>query len=170
VGDQVPYEVGDRVYPGTTIIKVVDQMSMQLEATINQAESSTFRVGQEAEIRLDAYPDAKYPGKVSAIGALGVAPGRQQYFIRTIPIRLRIGNPDNRLIPDLSGSADILLQREANTLIIPASAVEYENGKAFVRVPAAQGYLRKQVTVGLISGPQISIQSGLNEGDSVIIN
>lgn len=169
-GDQVMYAVGDQVRPGTPFIKIVDPASMELMATINQAESSRFRINQPATIRLDAYPGAEYKGRLFAIGALGVAPGRAQYYLRTIPIRIAVENPDKRMIPDLSGSADILLEKEENTLIVPSSAIHYEGSKTYVTVQTPQGLVRRDVEVGLISGTQASIKSGLKEGENVVIN
>ena len=102
MGDQVTYAQGDRVFPGSMFMRVVDPASMQLEGTINQAESSNFRLGQEADVELDAYPGIRYKGKVAALGALAVTRGREQYYQRTLPIRIKIDNPDGKMLPDLT--------------------------------------------------------------------
>jgi multidrug efflux pump subunit AcrA (membrane-fusion protein) len=166
----VTYAVGDRLTPGTTFARVIDQKTMQIEGVINQAESSFFRVGQGAIVRLDAYPGVIYRGKVHSIGALAAATGRSQYYIRAIPIRIQIENPDKLVIPDLSGSADILLDREDGALIVPSSAVQTEHGKSYIQVRAGQGVEKREVIVGATNGTQTSIREGLKEGEAVVVN
>ena len=101
-GDQVQLAVGDRAFPGMQIMKVIDPKTMQVEGTINQAEIGAFRIGQGARIALDAFPGAEFRGQVYAIGALAVSGGRQQYYLRSVPVRVQIESPDKRVIPDLS--------------------------------------------------------------------
>lgn len=169
-GDQVTYGEGDQVQPGQPFMKIVNPATMQVEGTINQAESSSFRLGQVATIGLDAFPGASYQGKVYAIGALAVAGGRnQQYYIRSVPVRVQVRNPDARMIPDLSASADVLLSRADDVLIAPAAAIQRENGKDVVYVKSATSYERREVKVGLHNGTHAEIVEGLKEGDQVRI-
>ncbi|NWF84172.1 MAG: efflux RND transporter periplasmic adaptor subunit [Bryobacteraceae bacterium] len=170
-GDQMTYGEGDQVQPGQPFMKIVNPASMQVEGTINQAESSAFRIGQMATIGLDAFPGATYQGKVYAIGALAVAGGRnQQFYIRSVPVRVQVQNPDKRMIPDLSASADVLLARADNVIVAPAAALRQENGKNVVYVKSASGFERREVKVGLHNGTQAEIVEGLKEGDEVRVN
>lgn len=170
-GDQMTYGEGDQVQPGQPFMKIVNPSSMQVEGTINQAESSAFRIGQMATIGLDAFPGAAYQGKVYAIGALAVAGGRnQQYYIRSVPVRVQVQNPDKRMIPDLSASADVLLARADNVIVAPAAAIRQENGKDVVYVKTASGFQRREIKIGLHNGTQAEVVEGLNEGDEVRVN
>jgi HlyD family secretion protein len=169
-GEQVTYAVGDRVTPGTTFGRVVDPTSMQVEGFVNQAESSQFRIGQEASVRLDAYPDTTFPGKVDAIGALAISGGRQQYFLRSIPIRIGIRNPDSRVIPDLSASASVLIHHGENVLVAPAGAIQQQNGRVFVSVKTPTGAEERPVTLGASEGSQVELLSGVSEGDVLLLN
>lgn len=169
-GDQVTYGEGDRVQPGMPFMKIVNPASMQVEGTINQAESSSFRIGQMAAIGLDAFPGASYEGKVYAIGALATGGFRQNYYIRSVPVRVQVQNPDKRMIPDLSASADILLGRADNVLTIPASALHRENGKDVVYVKGPKSFEPREVKIGLHNGTHAEVLEGLKEGDQVRIN
>ncbi|MBI5282311.1 MAG: efflux RND transporter periplasmic adaptor subunit [Candidatus Solibacter usitatus] len=169
-GDQVMLSVGDRVGPGQPIMKVIDSASMQVEGQINQSETSTFRIGMPADIGLDAFPGARFAGKVYAMGALAVSPGRQQYYIRNIPVRVQIANPDKRVIPDLSASADVLLGRQENVVTVPAAAVRQEGGKDVVEVKTQNDFEKRPVKVGLGNGAQVAILEGLREGETVRID
>jgi HlyD family secretion protein len=160
-------EQGDQVTPGQPFMKVVNPSSMMLEAKINQAESDDFRLGQTAEIRLDAFPGMVMKAKVFSIGAIATGGWRQNPYIRSIPLKLAIEGSDSRLIPDLSGSADVVLDQVKNTLVVPRQALYQQDGKAFVDVKTAQGFAARQVTVGLTNDTHASILSGLQQGEQI---
>src|SRR5207253_11394425 len=66
-GDFGQVDQGDQLGPGQLFMKVVDPMSMQLEAKANQVETSELRIGQSVTIRLDAFPGLEFNGTVYSI-------------------------------------------------------------------------------------------------------
>ncbi len=104
-GENRQVQVGDQVFPGMPIMKIVDTSSMQLEAKVSQADSTDFRVGQPAEVGIDAFPGLKFKGKVYSIGALATKGMWDSYYVRNVPITIHIEGSDPRLIPDLSAWA-----------------------------------------------------------------
>lgn len=169
-GDQAQIQAGDQVYPGMPLIKVVDPKSMQVEANINQSECSSFRVGQECHISLDAFPGLTFKGKIFSIGALAAGGWRQNYYIRNIPVRVTIEGADPRLIPDLSAAVDVALERADNALSVPLAAVSIEGKKQVVYVKAGEGFVRREVELGLRSSTRAVVLAGLNEGEEVRLN
>ncbi len=164
-------KVGDVVAPGQLAMKVVDPKTMQVEGTINQAQVSQFRIGELATISLDAFPGMKFKGKLYSVGALAVAGGRQQSFIRTIPVRVGIEGYDPRLIPDLSAAADVLTATsEEKAVVIPRGAVHEEGGKSFVFAKSGGSFLKREVTTGAMNDTQVAIQTGLTAGEEVALN
>jgi HlyD family secretion protein len=170
MGEQVTLGVGDRVTPGALLMRVVDSSRMQVEGLINQAECGNFRIGQEAIVRVDAYPEAVFRGRVYAIGAMASNPGRQQYFLRTIPIRVEILDGDSRLLPDLSASADVLVEKAANVLLAPAQALHEENGQTVVYLQKPDGVERRPVVKARVHGSQAALLEGVEAGDVVVID
>ncbi len=160
-------EQGDQVTPGQPFMKVVNPASMMLDARINQAESDDFRLGQTAEVRLDAFPGMVMKAKVFSIGAIAAGGWRQSPYIRTIPLKVAINGSDPRLIPDLSGSADVVLDQVEGALIVPRQAIYRQDGKAFVDVKTADGFAAREVTVGLSNDTHAAILSGLQEGQQI---
>jgi len=162
---------GDRVFPGQGFMKVVNTKVMQLEGSINQAESSEFRVGQQATIKLDAFPGLQFGGKVYTIGALAAGGMRSaSAYIRNVPIRLEIIGNDPRLIPDLSASGDVIIEKAENKVLIPRAAINTEDGKTFAYVKEGQGFSRRDVNVGLLSDTHVVALAGINAGDEVRLN
>lgn len=170
-GEMGTFQEGDRVAPGQGFMKVVDTKKMQIEGTINQAESSDVRVGQRAHIRLDAFPGLEFSGSVHSLGALATGGFRQGYYIRTVPVRIAIEGSDPRLIPDLSASADVLLQRSENGIVAPRGAITDENGEKVAYVKKADNtFERRSLSIGLQSDTQALILAGLQPGEEVRIN
>jgi HlyD family secretion protein len=164
-------ETGDQVAPGQPFMKVVNPSSMMLEAKINQAESDRFKLGQPAEMRLDAFSGLVLKGHIFSMGAIATGGMRQNFFIRNVPIRIAFDTVEARLIPDLSGSADVLLESsEENAVIVPLGAVMDEEGKTFVQVKTAQGFAKREVKTGLRNDTHAAIASGLAPGQEIRAN
>ncbi len=161
---------GDNVYAGQPFMKVVNPASMQIEANVNQAEIGDFRVNQTAVIRLDAFPGMEFPGKIYSIGALAVGGWRQNFFIRNVPIRVAILSNDAHVIPDLNGSAEVLLGKVDNATLVPLGAVKEEDDKAFVFVKQGQGFDKRPVTLGLRNETHVAVTNGLTAGEEVRMN
>jgi multidrug resistance efflux pump len=160
---------GDEVRPGMPFMQIVDPSSMVLNGTVNQVDAERLRLGMKASIRLDAYPEVELPGTLIGIGAMSkVSPFRAGY-VGEIPVRIKVEKQDTRLIPDLTGSAEIVLGTEAETLVAPRSAVFQEDGDTFVFVQGSEGWSRKKVDLGLASFTTVSIRSGVQKGEVIAL-
>ena len=167
--DMAQYQVGDTVTPGRSFLKIVDTSTMQLEARANQTETSEIRVGQPATVTLDAFPELTFQGKVYSIGAMAVQGQRESYWVRTVPLTVQIKGEDSRLIPDLSGAAEVVVGRRENALMIPLQTVHSEGGKDFVFLKTATGFEKRQIEVGLEGAADVAVVSGLAAGDEVAL-
>lgn len=168
-GEWATIQQGDQVYPGQLFMKIVMPEKMQVEATINQAESEHFRVGQAARVGIDAFPGLTLPGKIYSISAIAAGGFRQNNYIRTIPVRIEIDGSDPRLIPDLSGNVDVILSNQENVTKIPRAALQGGDGANFVYVKKGQGWERRPVTLGASNATHIAVESGVNAGEEVAL-
>jgi HlyD family secretion protein len=169
-GDMTQVQEGDVIYPGQQLLKIVDPQSMQVETNINQAESSQFRIGQKAVVTLDAFADVEVTGKVYSIGALATRSWRENYFVRNIPLRISLDRQDARIIPDLSASVLVTLDKVDDAVIVPLDALKTEGGKQYAMVKTASGFERREVQTGLQNDTHAAVTSGLQPGDEVRIN
>jgi multidrug efflux pump subunit AcrA (membrane-fusion protein) len=169
-GQMGQVQEGDQVSPGQPFMKVVDTSSMQLDATVNQVDGEALRIGQSAIMRFDAFPALRMEGRIAALGAMGVGGWRQNYYIRSIPVRVAIEGNDPRVIPDLSGSADVILEEEPNALLAPLEAVHSQGGKDFVYVRNGQRFERREVQLGKRNDVQVAVVSGLKAGEEVALS
>jgi HlyD family secretion protein len=160
---------GDQVNAGQPFVTIVDPSSMVLNATVNQVDAERLRLGMKATIRLDAYNDVAMPGSLLGIGAMSKTSTFRASYVGEIPIRIKIGKSDPRLIPDLTGSAEVVMSSEQNTVVAPRAAVFEESGGSFVFIQGPEGWLKKKVDLGLSSFTSVAVRSGLEKGDVVAL-
>ena len=160
---------GDQVQAGQPFVQIVDPSSMVLNATVNQVDAERLRLGMKASIHLDAYPDIELPGLLVGVGAMAKASAFRARYVGEIPVRLKIEKIDPRIIPDLTGSAEIVLGIEKETLVAPRSAVFADEAGSFMFVQNPEGWIRKKVELGLPNFTVVAIRSGVQKGDVVAL-
>jgi multidrug efflux pump subunit AcrA (membrane-fusion protein) len=168
-GEMGLVQQGDQLYPGRLFLKVMDASKMQVEGEINQAESHLLRIGQKARIGLDAFPGASYEGRVASIGALAKVTGFQANYVRKIPVRIEIEGADERLIPDLSAYADVVIDRVDEAVRVPRAAVFEEAGVSFVYVKKGQKFEKRPVELGFRTYTDVAVVSGVSAGEEVAL-
>ncbi len=158
---------GDEVRPGQPFMYIVDPRTMVLDGAVNQVDAEKLRLGMKAKIRLDAYNDIEVPGTLIGIGAMSKSSTFRAGYVGEIPVKLRLDKMDDRIIPDLTASAEIILNSDLNTVILPRTAIFEENGNPFVFLQKPDGWTRQPVSLGLTSFTTASVKSGVQKGDVV---
>ncbi len=182
-GDVATTAKGDQVRSGTYFMQVVDTSAMVLEGSVNQVDSQTFRSGLPARVQLDAYPGASWPARLTSIGALassaaaggggrgGFSRGGVTSFRRELSTTFSIDSDDSRIIPDLSASADVILESEGDVLLVPRAAIGRQDGQAFAyaRMAGTAEFSKRIVELGLVTDGQAAVRSGLSEGEEIAV-
>jgi HlyD family secretion protein len=162
-------EEGDEARPGQGIMTVVNPAQMQVTIRVNQVDVSQVFGGQAAEIRLEAYPDLVFRGKVESISAVGT---RSDYVkrIRYFAIVVSIQGSNPKLLPDLTAIVDLQLEDAKNVLLLPREAIAMRNGQAMVEVFENGKTKPQPVKIKSMDDCEAVIESGLREGSSVALN
>ena len=132
-GEHRQIREGDQVSPGQPVLYIVDPSSMALNGTANQVDAERMRLGMRARVLLDAYPEAEMAGSLIGVGAMAKVSAFRAGFVGEIPVRIRIDGRDPRLLHDLTGSAEVLLNSERNVLLAPLPAV-FKRERPIIRV------------------------------------
>jgi Cu(I)/Ag(I) efflux system membrane fusion protein len=150
-------------------MRVVDPDSMELDATMNQAESQMVRLGQRATVRFDAFPEIVLKGHVQSVGALALGGRRVNFNVRNVAVRLVLETVDPRVIPDLSASADVATSEPAGGLIVPREALSESGGKTIVYVKQGDAFVPREVEIAGVTNTQVAVASGIEEGEEIAL-
>jgi HlyD family secretion protein len=167
-GDFGQVQQGDQLWPGRGFMQIVDPSSMILMANLNQVDAESIHLGQKAMVRLDAYAGMQLRAHVVGIAAMTKPGIRRPTYMRELPVRLQLDDPDPRVIPDLSASADITISTEKQAPLVPLSGVFYDNGpRPFVYLQSPSGWKRQEIELGLKTNIAGVVRAGLSAGDVV---
>ncbi len=146
---------------------ISDLSSVWVVCDVYENDLADVRPGDTAEIRLNAYPDRIFRGRVSNIGAT-LDPN-----IRTAKVRIEVQNPGIMRLGMFVKAAFHGQTKEMYT-IVPATAVLHMHDRDFVFVPAPDKKLRRvEVVSGDLLPNDVSLQeirSGLKPGQQVVAN
>jgi HlyD family secretion protein len=168
-GDMTQIRVGDQVGSGQPVMRIVDPSSMIMEASVNQVDAELIRIGAKARVHFDAYPELEVPAEVFSIGAMATGGTSRTDYVKQVPIALRLLRVDTRVIPDLSASADVVLETAPQTVIVPREAVfrDGPESKPFVFVRQPEGWAQREVDLGPANFVSTAIRSGLRAGEVI---
>jgi multidrug resistance efflux pump len=157
---------GDQVRPGMGFMEVVNPSEMEVSAKVSQMDVARLRAGQQADVRLDAYPGLVLAAKLEGLGPIGTQ-GDFSAQVRTFNALFSVQEGDPRLMPDLSAAVDVQLGQQKDALLVPNDCVAREQGHAFVYVKVGRGFSKQEVKAGTQNNLMTVIDSGLKAGDVV---
>jgi HlyD family secretion protein len=116
--------IGTMNNPGTVIMTISDMAETQAEVEVDETDVASVKVDQEAKIKIDAFPDTVFQGKVTEIGHTATISGlgtQDQVTNFLVKVLLLDKVPDIR--PGMSATVDITTNLHPNVLNIPIQAV-----------------------------------------------
>jgi len=146
-------------------ICLIDPSEIKMNGVIDEIDISKVKLGQEADIILDALPDKEVRGRVTFISQAGtIQAGVVSY--KTI---ITLENPDEELRDGMSATAEIIIDRHENVLLIPNRAIQGSWDNPWVEVVVDEQTEQRRVTLGLSDGVNTEVLSGVEEGEKVVL-
>lgn len=174
--------IGTMNNPGTVLLTIADLSEMEVEVEVDETDVIGVRLGQRADIRVDALPNQVLDGTVSEIGSSAIDKlTTTQQESRDYEVKITLNNPPKSLKPGLSASADIITAEKSGVLAVPISTLvlrerESDNPAKKEKKEEEGVYVVESgrakfvpVTKGIMGGLLIEITSGLKEGQEVIV-
>ena len=147
-GMSVPdYHEGDQAYPGRTIAQVVDPTDMEISAKLNERERNNVKVGQRAEITLDALPSQKFTATVKTVGGMAGRNFWEDEQGGHFEITLQVPNADLRLLAGFTVQVVIAGDAQKDVLYVPRQSVFMNNGKHVVYVKKGSDFEAHEIKV-----------------------
>lgn len=161
----VNFSVGDTAGSGTAV-SMVDLSNLQVKLTIAEVDVAKIKIGETAEMTIDALPNKTYNAKVIAIGPVGtVTQGVVNY-----PVTVLITNADQDIRPGMTANLAVAVDSRNNVLLVPTRAVRSQGNQKTVTVLFKGQNIQVPVTTGLSNDTQVEVTSGLQEGDVLVMN
>ena len=165
-------DLGQFLAAGTTVVTLQQLDPIYVDFFLPEQALAQIKVGQHVAAKIDAYPGHAFDGAISAINSL------VDIATRNVQIRATFKNPDSRLLPGMFATVDIDVGSARPLVTLPQTAIAYnsygnivflveEKGKDAAgkpRLVARQTF----VTTGETRGDQVSILSGVKEGNTVV--
>jgi membrane fusion protein, heavy metal efflux system len=162
---QVTNAAGIQGLSSTNPFTISDLSEVWIVCDVYENDLSNVRLGDSADVRLNAYPNQVVTGKISNIGAV-LDPN-----IRTAKVRIQVQNPGD-MRPGMFATATFHGQRKEAHASVPASAILHLHDRDWVYVPAGGNKFRRvEVKAGgILPDNAQEIISGIKPGDQVVSN
>jgi HlyD family secretion protein len=127
-------KLGERIvatgqFAGTEVMRVADLSHMEARVDVNENDIVNVKVGDKAEVKIDAYGDRKFHGTVYQIGNTGKTTGAgTQEEVTNFEVKVRIEDHDVVLKPALSCTAEIQTNEVKDVVAVPMQAVTIRTG------------------------------------------
>jgi membrane fusion protein (multidrug efflux system) len=154
--------VGEYITAGQPLVNLEAIDPVKADFRVPEKFLPAIRVGQTIRIKVDAFPDDSFEGKVYAIDP------RLDVAGRSLLVRAVVPNGDQRLRPGLFARVTVLLQLKEDALSVPEQAIVPQGDSQFVfKIVDGKAHLTKVVT-GTRRDGRVEIVEGLTAGDQVV--
>lgn len=162
----ISVKLGDYVTQGMEVAYLIDASSYEINATVNEIDSLEIKKEQEVIIRLDAFPNREFAGKVKEIGYYT----ENVNGVVTLPVVIQVNKAEPEFRPGFSALLEIIVDKVAGKLLVPITAVFNQNEQAMVAKIIEGKAKLIPVKTGVSDGVYTVIEDGLIEGDQIMIN
>jgi HlyD family secretion protein len=149
---------------GNSLVVLGDTSVLHVLGALDEADVGRVKQMQEVQIRVDAYSDMTFEGKVALISPLG----RETSNVVTFDLDVVVTDKRaNLLLPGMSADLQVITNKVENTLLVPVAAVRAEGGAQTVQTADGE---QKKVKLGPTDGTNYAVTEGLKEGEEIVAN
>ena len=157
--------VGDDVEPRGHLFELTDLQEVLAVGRVFEGQVGQVTVGQAVRVHVPSYPEEVFEGTVDRMG------GALDPRSRSLPVFVRIANPDRKLRLNMRATLSLVVERSDLALAVPKETVLGEFGHPFVFVQhdgEPDLFDRRSVVTGLSDDRYIEILEGVLPGDQVV--
>lgn len=126
---RLPVEVGERVtgtgqFNAAEVMRVADLSNMEVVVKVNENDVVNVKIGDNARIDVDAFPDREFKGRVTEIASTAVTTGaNSQAEVTNFEVKIRVDIDGENLRPGMSALTDIETATVTDVLVVPIQSV-----------------------------------------------
>ncbi len=163
-------QIGDSVYPTQAFIQMPDTSQMLVDTQIREVDIYKVKAGQEATVRVDAYPDLVLKGRVSLIGTLAEGREKEGTGGKYFNLQILLNSTDQRLRPGMTARVEVLVDEEKDALMVPVESVFKKGGRTVSYVVTDRGKTEeREITTDKSNEDFVLVRNGLSEGERVLL-
>jgi RND family efflux transporter MFP subunit len=166
--------VGDLVTPFSNatdskgaVVSMADMSTLEVEADVSESSLAKVKVGQPAEIVLDALPDTRFRGRISRmVPTIDRAKA-------TVMTKVKFDEIDPRILPEMSAKVSFLSQeitpeQQKPLLAVKPDAIVERDGRTVVFVARDDKAVAVPVTAGIRIGDVTAITGDVKSGEKAV--
>ena len=168
----INFDIGDWVNAGAAAVLLADFTVPQFEVNVDEADLGNVKVGDDATVLLQTYPNMPIPAKVETVAAAGTTTGN----IITFKVKLGLGKvitgEQPNILIGMSGTSQVVTARADNALLVPNNALIVDSqtkGYSVERLTPSGVPEQVPVKIGFRGATNVQILSGVNAGDVLVI-
>jgi len=152
---------------GSTVLTLSDLSHVFVLASVDESDIGKVALDQNVNVTADSYPGVVLHGKVVRIATRGVNVSN----VVTFEVKIEVLGPKKKLLkPEMIASVQIISAEKEDVLVVPTLAVTRKGRTLMATVIDDKGMKEeRKVEVGLSDGDRWEVTSGLNEGDTVLV-
>jgi RND family efflux transporter MFP subunit len=156
---------GMRFMPGEALYQVSDLSTVWVVADVFEQDLGLIKTGAKAQVKINAYPDKTFSGKVTYVYPT------LQAETRTVAVRLELANPGGMLKPGMFAQVELPVAGSGQVVTVPLSAVIDSGTRQMVLVQLKEGRFEpRDVKLGARSDTHVAVLEGVSEGDLVVVS
>ena len=150
---RLPVEVGERVtgtgqFNAAEVMRVADLSNIEVVVKVNENDVFNVKIGDNARINVDAFPDREFEGSVTEIASTAVTSGtNSQAEVTNFEVKIRVDADGEKLRPGMSALSDIETATVTNVIVVPIQSVTVrsrEGGKTVDQLGKDQEKAKKE--------------------------
>lgn len=159
--------IGATMSSWENIVATLPNLTSMISKTyVNEIDISKLKVGQKADITIDAFPERKYTGQVTEVANIGEQ--MRNSNAKVFEVKIQVNEFDSILRPAMTTKNVITTGVVPKSLFLPIESVHTADSITFVYL--ADKNIRKQVKTGQTNENQIIILQGLKKDDEVYLS
>lgn len=151
------------------VATIPDLQAMISRAYVNEIDISRIQIGQSVKVKVDAFPEKTFAGKVISISNIGEQ--RPESQVKVFEVKIKLEGSHSQLKPTMTTSNIIICKKIPKSLYIPLDCVHSENDSiSFVFVKRAGHIFKQEVKLGESNENEIVVLQGLEKNDEVFLS
>ena len=155
---------GMRFMPGEMLYQVTDLSAVWVIADLSEQDIGLVKTGAKVRVTTTAYPNQAFDGRITYVYPTMKAE------TRTVPVRIEMVNPGQKLKPAMFAQVEIAVGGAAPVLTVPDSAVIDTGTRRMVLVQVKEGRFEpREVELGARGANHVEILKGVRAGEEVVV-